>query len=1135
MNICSLNTRGFKSNEAFIHQLLKRAHIFLVQEHWVHEGELGYFSNVHQGFHTFSKAHDPIQSLPVRRGRGGVATFISKSFPCSSKPIPTLSQRLLCVQLLFAKQEVLVFNCYMPCDVTSEALAEYQAILEEILCIIQQNHSDTFVIGGDFNVDLHNKERKKRARNILDAFITDNEFSCLSKILGVQDDYTFQSDDGTKQSNIDTFLTHVLMAGDFSNLEILYNEPLNQSDHFPIMVTWNLPPPCAAQERTNHTMLSQPLCRPRVKWKEVSKQVIRERYTEPLEKASESILATLAGVMPDENLLDSVTTSLQSILVETSMSLPYSKGKSRGKGKAEWNPEVDECYQRYLNVWKNWRETEEDKSSQTGMLAAKLKKAFRAKLRQSKAACRNGLLSRIEEAHEHSDRLFYTLVKGRGPKTDVQQLNLGGQCFSGSDIIQGWTQHFQDLSTPTDYRAAQAPNPTHPESQLSHGLEHLFTSKELCTAISSLKPGKASGPDNISPEHLLYAGRNTRILILVLMNLMVHLKHIPPSLKDGLVIPLHKGGDKDPSVPGNYRGITLTPVLSKLLELLIKPKLTQHLQEHQIPDPLQFGFQQGRSCTLTGKALDLVIEIYKLSNQPLYLAMLDAQKAFDRVWQEGLLAKIAATHPSPALLHTIAEFYNSCSSKVFWDHSVGPSFRVLQGVRQGGVLSPTLYTLYIDDLIKLLRECYLGCTIRNLYVGVIAFADDIALLSNDPTELQQMLNITFQYTQEWRYKINPTKSAVIVLNQHRTISGHSWHIDGEPIDEVSSYKHLGITRTCDPQHDYAADTITKGYRAFYALVGTSPLGARVVPHIAAKLWTTFCVPRMLYGCSSVPFSKAMLNRLDKAQIHLFKRILGFPATSADEAVYLLTDTFPISLLILRDKLLLLGQILNIDSDRIEHRMLLHGICSNTSSIQQWRSALKQLSLPTLDELVMRPPNYHLWKRMVQLAVMQASETRQFVALIEKTSLSLWTRRPKPKAKDLYPGHIANPSLRSAITIRAQISCKVYLTQVRLVRIGKATDDCCRLCRVEREDVEHLVATCPALSSVRQDLINRIKDNLNTKQFAQYFESAPALFLESVLFLPAGHISSSAKTQLHTLILYFIRNLHTTRQNLLNDL
>nr|XP_054770811.1 glycogenin-1-like [Lytechinus pictus] len=135
--------------------------------------------------------------------------------------------------------------------------------------------------------------------------------------------------------------------------------------------------------------------------------------------------------------------------------------------------------------------------------------------------------------------------------------------------------------------------------------------------------------------------------------------------------------------------------------------------------------------------------------------------------------------------------------------------------------------------------------------------------------------------------------------------------------------------------------------------------------------------------------------------------------------------------------------------------------------------------------------------MVQSAVIQVSEARQHNALTKKTSLSLWTRTPKPKAKDLYPGHISNPSLRSAITIRAQISCQVYLTQVRLAKIGKAPDDCCRLCMSACEDVEHLVATCPALAPVRQDLIQRVKANLNTKQFGPCFESTPALFLSSL--------------------------------------
>ena len=172
--------------------------------------------------------------------------------------------------------------------------------------------------------------------------------------------------------------------------------------------------------------------------------------------------------------------------------------------------------------------------------------------------------------------------------------------------------------------------------------------------------------------------------------------------------------------------------------------------------------------------------------------------------------------------------------------------------------------------------------------------------------------------------------------------------------------------------------------------------------------------------------------------------------------------------------------------------------------------------------------------MLQSAVVEASESRQCDALTNKTSLSLWSRRPKPRAKDLYPGHIAYQSLRQAIIYRAQLSCQFYLTQARLVRIGKAADDCCRLCHVERENVKHFVATCSALTPVRQDLIQRIRGINNAMQFVQYFESVPEVFLESVLFLPPVPISCCPKAQLHTFILYFIRNLHTTRLNLIKN-
>ena len=86
----------------------------------------------------------------------------------------------------------------------------------------------------------------------------------------------------------------------------------------------------------------------------------------------------------------------------------------------------------------------------------------------------------------------------------------------------------------------------------------------------------------------------------------------------------------------------------------------------------------------------------------------------------------------------------------------------------------------------------------------------------------------------WTGKINPTKSAIIVTNDHHASNSHTRHMDGEPINVVSSHKHLGIMRTSDPGHDHAADAITKGYRAFYALVGTSPFCTSVMPPHCSK-------------------------------------------------------------------------------------------------------------------------------------------------------------------------------------------------------------------------------------------------------------------------------------------------------------
>ena len=186
----------------------------------------------------------------------------------------------------------------------------------------------------------------------------------------------------------------------------------------------------------------------------------------------------------------------------------------------------------------------------------------------------------------------------------------------------------------------------------------------------------------------------------------------------------------------NYRGITLTSTFSKLLQLLLKPNLERTLKTNNIPDEMQFGFQKDHSCMLTSCTLELVIECNTSQKFTTYVALSDAEKVFDKVWHEGLFHKIDKTNIDPAHSSLLRSLYENLESQVFWEGKVSESIPILQEVRQGGVLSPLLYNIFIDGLIKLLKEKNLGCHLLTHHAGVIVLADDVALVSTPPSDLQ---------------------------------------------------------------------------------------------------------------------------------------------------------------------------------------------------------------------------------------------------------------------------------------------------------------------------------------------------------------------------------------------------------------
>nr|XP_054760874.1 uncharacterized protein LOC129267161 [Lytechinus pictus] len=202
-------------------------------------------------------------------------------------------------------------------------------------------------------------------------------------------------------------------------------------------------------------------------------------------------------------------------------------------------------------------------------------------------------------------------------------------------MLDGWKQYFMDL--------AQAPQETsvdlhshetghHEDKEYLSSLPALvITSDELDEAISSLKKEKASGLDEITPEHIQNLGETARRLLLLIVNVFLTNAHTPLSLKSRIVIPIHKGKGKSIKDPKNYRGITITSSLCKLLELVLKPHLELSLHLSDIPDEFPFGFRKQHSCILTLLCLALIIELNSINIQPTFVALLDAEKAFDKV------------------------------------------------------------------------------------------------------------------------------------------------------------------------------------------------------------------------------------------------------------------------------------------------------------------------------------------------------------------------------------------------------------------------------------------------------------------------------------------------------------------------
>ena len=310
----------------------------------------------------------------------------------------------------------------------------------------------------------------------------------------------------------------------------------------------------------------------------------------------------------------------------------------------------------------------------------------------------------------------------------------------------------------------------------------LCTEDDIVRLLSDLDTTKATGPDGISALMLKSTALAIAPLVTLLCNLSISHGTVPGNWKTSLIIPIHKQGDA--SNPGNYRPISLLPIISKVLERHISEKLRSFVT---ISDQ-QWGFLPGRSTT--GAILSAVHDwhVNLNSGAEVQAVFFDLQKAFDTVPHAKLISKLSNLDIPTHLVSWISSYLCSRKQQVGVSGANSTPVDVISGVPQGSVLGPTLFLIYIDGLAEI-----------PLTGGSLSmFADDILLYKvvrslSDFQDLQSDVNSLVQWTSDHDLKLNAKKCKSLLLSRKRVPTcAQTVVVNGLPLEKVQSYKYLGV-------------------------------------------------------------------------------------------------------------------------------------------------------------------------------------------------------------------------------------------------------------------------------------------------------------------------------------------------------
>ena len=530
----------------------------------------------------------------------------------------------------------------------------------------------------------------------------------------------------------------------------------------------------------------------------------------------------------------------------------------QSKNKCKWvTKKVTKRRRAKKKAWIKYTESGKDPK-----YLAKYKTKLKASIKENDNAKIN-FEERLAQNIKNDNKSFYAYARSKqrtkvrvGPLKD----NLGNLVTDAALQADMLNDYFSSVFTKENLNRVPQATEVFKGTQ-EESLESIFINEDLVKKkLDKLDTNKSQGPDEIHPKLLYELRQELSSTLTKIFNLSIQTGIVPQDWRDANVTPLHKKGSK--AKPENYRPVSLTSVIGKMMESSVKEALVIHLERYKLIKPSQHGFTKGRSC-LTN-LLVFFEEVTKEIDEgnDVDLIYLDFAKAFDKVPYQRLFKKVEAHGIRGTVLKWIKHWLEDRRQKVCIDGMMSKWNLVTSGVPQGSVLGPILFLIYINDLDN------------NLASKIKKFADDTKLCKSissieDVESLKQDLDILTKWSEDWQIEFNTDKCKIMQLgrenfNKQYTLCNSTLKMSDKETD-------LGIIVSDNLK--FSAQTNESVRKANFALGQIKRTIKHKTKDVIVRLYKALVRPKLEYCVQAwSPYLKKDKDKLEKVQHRATKMI-----------------------------------------------------------------------------------------------------------------------------------------------------------------------------------------------------------------------------------------------------------------------